>query len=117
PPRASPYRQTPASVLEKTHRSAIVHRDLKPANLFLVERDDEPPHIKILDFGVAKIVAEGTFSGGAPMTVGTQLYMAPEKYRNGKITPAADLFSLGMIAYTLLVGHAYWADDMKRGAD
>src|SRR5262249_20307572 len=44
--------------LDKTHRASIVHRDLKPQNLFLCEREDGPPRIKVLDFGVAKIVAE-----------------------------------------------------------
>src|SRR4051812_22381964 len=115
PAEALNYLQQTASVLDKTHRAAIVHRDLKPANLFLVERDDEPPHIKVLDFGVAKIVAEGATSGGMTMTVGTPLYMAPEQFRNGIIQPSADIFALGMIAYTLLVGHAYWAEDLKKG--
>lgn len=48
-----------ALALDKTHKANIVHRDLKPENLFLCEDDDGPPHIKVLDFGIAKIVADG----------------------------------------------------------
>jgi serine/threonine protein kinase len=104
-----------ARALDKTHAAGVVHRDLKPGNLFLAEREGEPPRVKVLDFGIAKIAAEGT-SSGTTATVGTPLYMAPEQFRGRQVSTATDIHALGMIAYTLLVGHAYWAEE-ARGAD
>jgi serine/threonine-protein kinase len=110
------YLQQAAMALDKTHKASIVHRDLKPANLFLTEREDGSPRIKLLDFGIAKLVAEGSTGGPATQILGTPLYMAPEQFHMGrKITPAADIFALGMMAYTLLVGRAYWQDEVSMG--
>jgi eukaryotic-like serine/threonine-protein kinase len=107
------YLRQTASALDKTHAAAIVHRDIKPANLFLTHRDDKSPHIKILDFGIAKMVAEGNASQSSE-SLGTPLYMAPEQFVPGaKITPAVDIFALGLVAYTLLVGVAYWRPESK----
>jgi serine/threonine-protein kinase len=98
--------------LDRTHKASIVHRDLKPENIFLCERDDGPPQIKVLDFGIAKF-AKG--SGQATNSVGTPLYMAPEQYLPGaEVTPAADIYALGLLAYTLLVGTDYWHEELNR---
>ncbi|WP_437595725.1 protein kinase [Sorangium sp. So ce590] len=102
-----------ALALDKTHRAGIVHRDLKPANVFLSVRADGERRIKILDFGVAKIIAESTAGGGATQTVGTPLYMAPEQFRGRRVSAATDIYALGMMAYTFLVGEAYWVDEKK----
>ncbi|WP_437896383.1 serine/threonine-protein kinase [Sorangium sp. So ce124] len=102
-----------ALALDETHRAGIIHRDLKPANLFLSVRADGGRRIKILDFGVAKIIAESTAGGGATQTVGTPLYMAPEQFRGRRVSAATDIYALGMMAYTFLVGEAYWADERK----
>jgi eukaryotic-like serine/threonine-protein kinase len=105
-----------ALALERTHRAGVVHRDLKPANLFLTERDDGSPHVKILDFGVAKILAEGATGAVGTRSLGTPLYMAPEQFNaDTRISPATDIFALGMIAYTLLVGQAYWTPEAGQG--
>jgi serine/threonine protein kinase len=107
-----------ALALDKTHRASIVHRDLKPGNVFLTEREDGSLRAKILDFGVAKLMAEGATSAGATQSLGTPLYMAPEQFNIGqKVSPAVDIFSLGMMAYTLLVGVSYWADEIASGAN
>jgi serine/threonine protein kinase len=104
-----------ALALDKTHAAGIVHRDLKPDNLFITYRDDGSPCIKLLDFGVAKIVAQG--AAHSTRAVGTPLYMAPEQILGeAAIGPRTDLFALGHIAYTLLVGEAYWIEE-QRGAD
>jgi serine/threonine-protein kinase len=109
------YLKQTARALDKTHKASIVHRDLKPENLFLTEREDAPGTIKVLDFGIAKIVVEG-MTGGATLTVGTPIYMAPEQFKtSAQVTPAADIFALGMVAYTLLVGASYWALEKKAG--
>jgi serine/threonine-protein kinase len=107
-----------ALALDKTHRVNIVHRDLKPENLFLAEQDDGPPKIKVLDFGIAKFVAEGSTHGAATQSVGTPLYMAPEQCRTGSpVWPATDIFALAMISYTLLVGVPYWREEQSAGGN
>src|SRR5262245_48229130 len=68
-----------AIALDKTHAAGIVHRDLKPENLFLTSRDDGSPRLKILDFGIAKVVVDGTKTAQRTAVIGTPLYMAPEQ--------------------------------------
>jgi eukaryotic-like serine/threonine-protein kinase len=100
-----------ARALDKAHAIGIVHRDLKPANLYLTQREDGAPLVKILDFGIAKL-ADGV---GSELTqdgaiFGTPWYMSPEQARgqSGQVGPAADLWALGLIAYRLLTGRNYW---------
>jgi serine/threonine-protein kinase len=116
PGEALAYLYQTALALDKTHRAGVVHRDLKPENIFLMEREDGPPRVKVLDFGVAKLVAEGAATGGATEVVGTPTYMAPEQFRAGtRITPAVDVYALGLMAYTLLVGAPYWQEETLSG--
>jgi serine/threonine protein kinase len=101
------------SALDKAHKERIVHRDLKPENIFLAERENLPPIVKVLDFGVAKLIAED--DNGSTKTgqiLGTPRYMSPEQAAGGKkISPAADRFALGLIAFRLLAGRHYFEDD------
>ena len=108
-----------STALDKTHKASIVHRDLKPENLFLTERDDGSPRIKILDFGVAKLLSEGATSAGATQSLGTPLFMAPEQFNTSGtgISAATDIYALGLIAYKLLVGLSYWQEELKGGAN
>jgi serine/threonine-protein kinase len=100
-----------ALALEKTHAAGIIHRDLKPDNLFLTARDDGSPCVKILDFGIAKVVAN-TNEGGSTRPIGTPFYMSPEQIRgDASLGPATDLYALGHIAFTLLVGKPYWYEE------
>jgi serine/threonine protein kinase/formylglycine-generating enzyme required for sulfatase activity len=94
----------------------IIHRDLKPSNLMLVEQKDDsgPPRLKVLDFGIAKIVEdEGSPElTGAGDLVGTPAYMSPEQIRGGlqhdgsyrEIDARSDLYSAGVVLYHLLTG-------------
>jgi serine/threonine protein kinase len=95
--------------LAAAHRAGVVHRDLKPENIFLAasRRADVPFTVKVLDFGIAKVVAEAqTMNTGA---VGTPLYMAPEQTAPGQaIAPATDVWALGLIAFRLLTGLHFW---------
>jgi serine/threonine protein kinase len=89
------------------HAANIVHRDLKPENVFLIGTADQP-FVKILDFGIAKIVKEATHSGTVA-GLGTPLWTAPEQSREGQtIRPSADVWALGLITFRLLAGKQYW---------
>ncbi len=101
-----------ALALDRTHQAGIVHRDLKASNLFLTRREDGSPFVKVLDFGVAKVLPLGNSGEQRTQTVGTPIYMAPEQFRaDGRITPATDIYALGMLAHTLLVGVHYWTKE------
>ncbi len=103
-----------ARALDKTHAAGIVHRDLKPDNLFVTIRDDGTPRLKVLDFGIAKVVADGGHSIQQTAMIGTPLYMSPEQILGeGTIGPRADVYAMGHIAFTLLTGKPYWADEQK----
>ena len=116
PPEVVAILHQTALALDKTHRASIVHRDIKPENLFLTEREDGPPRVKVLDFGIAKVVAESVTNSGVTQSIGTPLYMSPEQFNpRAGLTGASDVYSLGMIAYTLLVGAAYWTEESKGG--
>ncbi|WP_437586317.1 protein kinase domain-containing protein [Sorangium sp. So ce1000] len=109
PAEAVTYLYQTALALDRTHAASIVHRDLKPANIFLSQREDGSVRVKILDFGIAKLVAEGATAAGATSSLGTPIYMSPEQFHGRtRLTGAADIFALGMMAYTLLVGASYW---------
>ena len=86
------------------HRSLVVHRDLKPSNVFVTETA-EGPRVKLLDFGIAKLLdeaeAELTLSGVAPRT---PAYAAPEQVRGEPVTTATDVYALGVLLYELLTG-------------
>jgi len=108
------YLRQVASALDKTHAAGIVHRDLKPENLFLTHREDGTPRIKILDFGISKVVSEAKTGSNATRSLGTPLYMAPEQVLGQPVSPATDLYSLALIAYTMLVGVPYWQSDTDK---
>jgi serine/threonine-protein kinase len=93
--------------LAQAHKVGIIHRDVKPANLFLVERD-ERHSVKILDFGISKILDEEPQEMGLTKTstvLGSGLYMSPEQMRSAKTVDArTDIYSLGVCMYELLTG-------------
>jgi serine/threonine-protein kinase len=110
------YLRQAARALDKAHALGIVHRDLKPENLFLTQREDGTPCIKILDFGIAKITGEASrelVRAQATTTgqiFGTPLFMSPEqaKGESSKICPQTDVWALGLIAHRLLTGRDIW---------
>nr|WP_249344615.1 serine/threonine-protein kinase [Corallococcus exiguus] len=93
------------AALGAAHRAGVVHRDLKPANVFLMEQPDAAPLIKLVDFGIAKVMQEHDALARADRsTVGTPDFMAPEQIRGGEVGPAADLYALGVMAFHMLTG-------------
>ncbi len=113
PDRALPLIAQVSRTLDKTHAARVVHRDLKPENLFVSTREDGTLHVKILDFGIAKVVAEGQ-NANQTRSLGTPLYMAPEQFDgSAPISAQTDLFALAHITYTMLVGVPYWAEEME----
>jgi HD-like signal output (HDOD) protein len=94
------------------HEVGVVHRDLKPANIFVVSED--PLHVKLMDFGIAKIT-EGRPSGGTRRgeVLGTPAYMAPEQALGNidAISVTTDIYALGIIAYEMLTGRLPFSAD------
>lgn len=97
--------------LRDAHARGVVHRDLKPSNLFI----DKDGHTKVLDFGLARSWDESSVVGRSAtvgnMLVGTPHYAQPEQLETNTLTPAADVYSLGMVLYELLSGFTPFVPD------
>ncbi len=93
--------------LTEAHALGIVHRDLKPENIFLVQRPDGGETVKVLDFGIAKVIHDDdkmpslTLKGRA---MGTPTYMSPEQAKGGKLTIHSDIYSVAVLIYEMLCG-------------
>ena len=108
-----------ASALAAAHAQEIIHRDLKPDNVFLhIDEGAHPPGqpiVKVLDFGIAKLMGRGGEGGTKTRTgqlLGTPMYMSPEQCRGAKqIDSRSDIYSLGCIMYELFCGRAPFLDE------
>lgn len=96
------------------HAVGIVHRDLKPANLFLEQRNDASHHVKILDFGISKVLADDPAALEAALTsttgiIGSPMYMSPEQMIAARhVDTRTDVWSLGLILFKCLTGQTPW---------
>ena len=105
PARMSSLLHGIAAGVESAHKSGIFHRDLKPENILLPESGTGP---KVVDFGVAKLTEQSMLTDGGTLTVGgtivgTPAYMAPEQLRGDAVDGRADVFSLGVMAYEMMM--------------
>src|SRR5690554_3137517 len=104
-PEAVEYMLQACEALAEAHALGIVHRDLKPANLFRIERVDGTPSIKLLDFGISKVIAHQVALTQTSSMLGSPLYMAPEQMTSSKHVDArADVWALGIILFELVTG-------------
>lgn len=111
PARAVSFMLQASSAVGAAHDAKLIHRDLKPANIFIEQRPNMPAVVKVLDFGVAKFIVEeqedddfNTLTQVGAI-IGTPRYMSPEQCSGiVPLTPASDVYSLGIILYEMLSG-------------
>ena len=105
--RAQPIVVQIVKALRAAHERGIVHRDMKPENIFIVQRDDGREFVKVLDFGIAKVLG---LDEDAPrltrtgMIFGTPEYMSPEQAQGQSVDHRVDIYAVGCILYHLLTG-------------
>ena len=102
-------------VIEVAHQKLIIHRDLKPENI-IVQNPGEHETVKVLDFGIAKMLDPGQGGNLSNLTiagtfVGTLVYSSPEQREGRKPGPTSDIYSIGIITYELLAGQLPFAVD------
>ncbi|HET8677597.1 MAG TPA: SUMF1/EgtB/PvdO family nonheme iron enzyme [Blastocatellia bacterium] len=102
-----------AEALTAAHALGIVHRDLKPDNIMITQKADEPDYVKVLDFGIAKTMAD---DGADTVTktgfvLGTPAYMSPEQLTGESLDGRSDVYSLAIIVYEMLSGQLPFEGD------
>lgn len=95
------------SALEHAHGLGIVHRDIKPGNV-MVDFQVSPPGVRVLDFGIAKVLGDTSGLTTAGRRLGTYTYMSPEQIENLDVQPSSDLFSLATMLFELLTLRRPW---------
>jgi serine/threonine protein kinase len=95
-----------ATAMSAAHAQGIIHRDLKPDNLFLVRDASDKEVVKVLDFGIAKLMSAtgSAVKTHAGIVLGTAYYCAPEQAMGLDVAPTADIYALGVTAYEMLTG-------------
>ncbi len=107
PARVVKILQQTLSSLEEAHALGVLHRDIKPGNIMVFEHVGRSDQTKLLDFGIAKLTGQDqpqqdlTADGAL---IGTPRYMSPEQIRGEKLTAQSDIYSLGLVAYEMLMG-------------
>ena len=114
---AGPIVQQMAAALSAAHAADVIHRDFKTNNVMLLDAGpSRPPRVVVTDFGLAHLVgdASGIADGGITVTgdiPGTPEYMSPEQIEGGVLTPASDIYALGIVVYEMVTGRRPFAAD------
>lgn len=104
-PRTTEIIRQVAAALEAAHSRHVIHRDLKPSNIMLVKGEQGRDQVKVLDFGIAKIITN-TAGSLASAALGTPQYASPEQLQAGKsVDRRSDIYSLGVLLYQMLTGN------------
>jgi serine/threonine protein kinase len=106
-PEALPILRAVARALDAAHAKGIAHRDLKPENIFLARDSEGTRFPKLLDFGIAKLLApeeDVRHKTGTGVPIGTPYYMSPEQCRGREVDHRTDIYSFGVLAYRVLTG-------------
>jgi len=104
--------------LAAAHRAGVIHRDLKPRNIFVARSKlrGMPFVVKVLDFGISKLITHNATSVTVTRQLGSPLFMAPEQARSGaKLRRSTDVWPMGLLAYLLLTGRHYWRSVENEG--
>jgi serine/threonine protein kinase len=96
--------------LSEAHNLGIIHRDMKADNIFLIDLPGSTDHVKVLDFGVAKLMMAEDFATQVGVVFGTPQYMSPEQGRGEPLTPRSDLYGVGILAFEMLTGQVPFTD-------
>lgn len=99
--------------LVAAHSKQVVHRDIKPANLMVTEITGSGPHVRILDFGIARLTQKSDITA-AGLTMGTVSYIAPEQIEQSLVDGRADLWALGVVLYRMIAGELPFQGDTSR---
>ena len=106
--RATSIMLQTSDAVAAAHVAGIIHRDLKPSNILVTQSADQPAAVKVLDFGIATFSADededAPVLAQTNIVIGTPRYMSPEQHNGTEFTPAADVYSLGVILYEMLAG-------------
>lgn len=95
--------------LAEAHDIGLVHGDMKPDNIFVLEKPGDEHFVKVLDFGIAKVIGSSHEAG-----MGTPQYMAPEQFDGNPALPASDIYAAGLILFEMLTGERVYSDFSER---
>jgi serine/threonine protein kinase len=122
-PKALAFATQLLSALEAVHQIGVVHRDVSPANVFIAEAHGGRSHVKLLDFGIARVVADAPPEAPRPLSIptdsgtvlGTPRYLSPEGAGGGTVDERGDVYGAALVLYAMLAGRGPF--DHLRGDD